>query len=53
MRMPSIFRVPLRNYDGEIVPGTFFPAFSRYAHLHEARRGILDDIRATGSIHGR
>lgn len=28
-------------------------AFSRYAHLNEARRGILDDIRATGSIHGR
>lgn len=27
-------------------------AFSRYAHLNEARRGILDDIQARGSIHG-
>jgi predicted nucleotidyltransferase len=25
---------------------------SDYAHLNEARRGILDDIRARGSIHG-
>jgi predicted nucleotidyltransferase len=28
-------------------------AFSRYAHLNEARRGILEDIQARGSIHGR
>jgi len=25
---------------------------SDYAHLNEARRGILDDVRARGSIHG-
>lgn len=28
-------------------------AFSRYAHLNEARRGILEDIQATGSVYGR
>ena len=28
-------------------------AFSRYAHLNEARRGILEDVQARGSIHGR
>lgn len=28
-------------------------AFSRYAHLNEARRGILEDIQARGSVHGR
>lgn len=27
-------------------------AYSQYAHLNEARRGILADIRATGGIHG-
>lgn len=27
-------------------------AYSRYAHLNEARRGILEDIRTRGSIHG-
>lgn len=27
-------------------------AYSRYAHLNEARRGILNDIQARGSIHG-
>lgn len=27
-------------------------AYSRYAHLNEARRGILDDIQARGTIHG-
>lgn len=27
-------------------------AFSRYAYLNEARRGILQDIEARGSIHG-
>jgi len=27
-------------------------ALSRYAHLNEARRGILDDIHQTGTIHG-
>lgn len=27
--------------------------FSQYARLNEERRGILDDIQATGSIHGR
>ena len=27
-------------------------AFSRYAHLNEARRGILEDIQSKGSIHG-
>ncbi len=26
-------------------------AYSRYAHLNEARRGILEDIQARGSIH--
>lgn len=28
-------------------------AYSRYAHLNEARRGILQDIQARGSVHGR
>lgn len=28
-------------------------AYSRYAHLNEARRGILEDIQARGSVHGR
>jgi len=28
-------------------------AYSRYAHLNEARRGILEDIQARGAIHGR
>lgn len=28
-------------------------AFSRYAHLDEARRAILDDIAARGAVHGR
>lgn len=28
-------------------------AFSQYAHLNEARRGILEDARARGSVHGR
>lgn len=28
-------------------------AFSRYAHLNEARCGILEDIQARGSVHGR
>lgn len=28
-------------------------ALSRYAYLNEARRGILEDIHARGSIHGR
>lgn len=28
-------------------------AYSQYAYLNEARRGILQDIQATGSIHGR
>lgn len=28
-------------------------AFSRYAYFNEARRGILEDIQATGSIYGR
>ncbi|MDN5874731.1 MAG: nucleotidyltransferase domain-containing protein [Sinobacteraceae bacterium] len=28
-------------------------AYSRYAHLNEARSGILADIQARGSIHGR
>lgn len=28
-------------------------AFSQYARLNEERRGILDDIQSTGSIHGR
>ena len=27
-------------------------AFSRYAHLNEARRGILEDIQSKGSIYG-
>ncbi len=27
-------------------------AFSRYAHLNEARRAILDDIAARGAVHG-
>lgn len=27
--------------------------FSQYPRLNEERRGILDDIQATGSIHGR
>lgn len=27
--------------------------FSRYAHLNEDRRGILEDIQARGSTHGR
>ncbi|MGH8190299.1 MAG: type VII toxin-antitoxin system MntA family adenylyltransferase antitoxin [Rhodanobacteraceae bacterium] len=27
-------------------------AFSRYAHLNEARRGILEDIQTRGSIRG-
>ncbi|HET7570833.1 MAG TPA: nucleotidyltransferase domain-containing protein [Gammaproteobacteria bacterium] len=27
-------------------------AFSRYAHLNEARRGILADIQARGTVHG-
>ncbi len=27
--------------------------YSQYAHLNEARRGILQDIHARGSIHGR
>lgn len=28
-------------------------AFSQYAHLNEARREILEDIRMRGTIHGR
>lgn len=28
-------------------------AFSQYAYLNEARRGILTDIQARGSVHGR
>lgn len=28
-------------------------AYSQYARLNEERRGILDDIQTTGSIHGR
>ncbi len=28
-------------------------AWSAYAHLNEARRGILEDIARTGRIHGR
>ena len=27
-------------------------ALSDYAHLNEARRGILDDVRARGNIYG-
>lgn len=27
-------------------------AFSNYAHLNEARRGILEDIRKRGSVYG-
>ncbi|HET7370402.1 MAG TPA: nucleotidyltransferase domain-containing protein [Gammaproteobacteria bacterium] len=27
-------------------------AFSRYAHLNEARRGILADIQTRGAVHG-
>ncbi|HEX7338812.1 MAG TPA: nucleotidyltransferase domain-containing protein [Rhodanobacteraceae bacterium] len=28
-------------------------AYSQYAHLNESRRGILEDIRARGSVYGR
>lgn len=28
-------------------------AYSQYARLNEERRGILDDIQSSGSIHGR